>query len=275
MNEYLQNDFVKLFNGDCIEVMKEMINENMKVDKIITSPPYNIIRPNSNDRGYDVYKDGMTNDEYCEWMINIFDLYDKLLNPNGCVIMNLSYGTENTTIMNEVVYNIIKKTNFTLADIIVWKKQSATPNNVSSNKMTRICEYIYIYSRKNEFNTFTSNKKIISYRDTGQAIYENLFNFIEAPNNDYSSELNKATFSTKLVNELIERYVLNSDIVLDNFSGTGTTIYACTLKKIKAIGIELSEAQCEETKDRLKGILPNDRKIMNRGQMSLFDFLKE
>lgn len=273
MIPYYEKDLVKLYNGDCVECMQEMVDQGIKVDKIITSPPYNIIRPNSTDRGYDVYKDGMSNEEYCDWIIKIFKLYDKILNKNGCIMFNLSYGTENTTIMNEVVYNILKRTNFTLADIIVWKKNSATPNNVSSNKMTRICEYIYIYCRKIEFYTFTSNKKVLSYRETGQPIYENVFNFIEAANNDYSSDLNKATFSIQLVNELINRYVLSTDTVLDNFSGTGTTICSCMLRKIKAIGIELSTAQCKETKDRLNGILPNDRKRIDKGQTSLFDFI--
>ena len=188
--------------------------------------------------------------------------------------MNLSYGTENTTIMNEVVYKILKETNFTLADVIIWKKQSATPNNVSSNKMTRICEFVYIFCRETEFYTFTSNKKIISYRETGQPIYENVFNFIEAANNDYSSELNKATFSTQFVNQLLDRYVLSEDIVLDNFSGTGTTMLACLIRNIKAIGIELSENQCKESKDRLNGISVDDRKKIDNGQFTIYDYIR-
>lgn len=271
---FYSKDCVKLYNGDCIKVMQNMVQKGEKINKVITSPPYNITR-HTIDQGYDEYKDGMSNKEYCDWIVNIFQLYDKLLASNGCVIFNLSYGSENTTVMNEVVYNIISRTNFTIADIIIWKKQNATPNNVSSNKMTRLCEFIYIFCRKSEFDTFKTNKKVLSYSKTGQAIYENVFNFIEAPNNDYSSDLNKATFSTKLVYELIDRYVSKDDIVLDNFSGTETTIYACMLKGIKGIGIELSKAQCEETKDRLNYILPNDRKIINKGQMNLFELIEE
>ena len=270
---YYENEKIKLYNGDCVEVLEELAKQKIKINKVITSPPYNIIRPNSTDRGYDVYKDGMSNQEYCDWIVSIFKLYDKVLNKNGCVLFNLSYGTENTTIMNEVVVDILKFTNFTLADILVWKKSSATPNNVSSNKMTRICEFVYVFCRTDEFYTFTANKKKIKSRSTGQAIYENVFNFFEAPNNDYSSELNKATFSTNFVYELMDRYVLPSDVVLDNFSGTGTTMLACLSRGIKGIGIELSEAQCEEAKDRLNGILPEDRKKIDNGQTTIFDFL--
>lgn len=246
-------DCATLYNGDCISVMNFLLERNIKVNKIITSPPYNIIRPNSTDRGYDLYKDGMTNDEYIKWTLEIFDCYDKLLAKNGCIIYNMSYGTENTELMNLVVAEIIKKTKFTLADILVWKKASATPNNVSSNKMTRICEFVYVFCRREEFYTFTSNKKVVGLREeTGQQIFENVFNFFQAPNNDESQDLNKATFSTSFVQNIIDRYVLKEDVVLDNFSGTGTTLIACEMNNIKAIGIELSLNQCKHAMKRFK-----------------------
>ena len=247
-----ETDNISLINGDCIEIMDELINRNIKVNKVITSPPYNIIRPNSTDRGYDLYKDGMANNEYIDWTISIFERYGKLLEKNGAIMYNLSYGTENTEVMNLTVAEIIKRTNFTLADVIVWKKNSATPNNVSSNKMTRIVEFVYIFCRRNEFYTFTSNKKILSYRETKQPIYENLFNYFEAKNNDETQELNKATFSIDFVHNMIDRYVLSDDVVLDNFCGTGTTLIACAMKEIKSIGIEMSEKQCKHSIERIK-----------------------
>jgi len=248
-----KTDYTTLYNGDCVEIMNQLINQKVKVNKIITSPPYNIVRPNSTDRGYDLYKDGMSNEDYIKWTLDIFECYEKILDKNGCIIYNLSYGTENTELMSLVVAEIIKKTNFTLADILVWKKASATPNNVSSNKMTRICEFVYVFCRREEFYSFTSNKKIVGIREeTGQQIYENLFNFFQAANNDESQELNKATYSTSFVQNIIDRYVLKNDVVLDNFSGTGTTLVACEQNKIKAIGIELSLAQCEYTINRFK-----------------------
>lgn len=266
MKSFFETEYSALYNGDCINVMKELISENIKVDKIITSPPYNIIRPNSTDRGYDIYKDGMDNKSYIKWIIDIFKCYDDILNKNGCVLWNMSYGCENTDLMILCIAEIIKKTNFKLADIIIWKKNTATPNNVSSNKMTRICEFVYVFCRDKEFHTFTSRKKVIGYReDTNQKIYENKFNFFEAKNNDNSNQLNKATFSTEFVNELIDRYVEDDDIVLDNFSGTGTTMYACECRNIRSINIELSANQCDYAAKRIKkGI-----------QTSLFNYLEE
>ena len=252
MEAYYRNELSELYNGDCVAIMQELVDRRITFDKVITSPPYNIIRPSSDDRGYDLYKDGMTNGEYSDWIVKIFNLYDNLLNKNGCIMWNMSYGSENTTCMNLTIADILRKTNFTLADIIVWKKNCATPNNVSPNKMTRICEFVYVFCRKEEFNTFTSNKKVVSQSTTGQDIYENVFNFINAANNDESTDLNKATFSTDFVNELIDRYVLPTDIIMDNFSGTGTTMIAAERRNRKGIYIELSEAQCEYSIERLR-----------------------
>ena len=250
----------KIYNEDCLMGMRKIPAGS--VDNVLTSPPYNIIRPNSTDRGYDLYKDGMSNEEYSKWTCEIFNEFDRLLKTDGCVLWNMSYGCENTECMSLTVADIIRNTNFTLADIIVWKKQSATPNNVSQNKLTRICEYVYVFCRKSEFMTFNTNKKVIKKRETGQDIYENVFNFIQAPNNDESTDLNKATFSTEFVQKLINIYVKPHSIVLDCFMGTGTTAIGCINSNVNFIGFELSQAQCEYADKRIKTRLK---------QMSLFD----
>ena len=31
---------IKLYNGDCLEIMKQLIEQKVKVDAVITDPPY-------------------------------------------------------------------------------------------------------------------------------------------------------------------------------------------------------------------------------------------
>jgi len=243
----------KIYNENCLDTMAKMPKDF--VDIVITSPPYNIIRPNSTDRGYDLYKDGMSNNEYIEWTLDIFKEFNKVLKKDGVVLYNMSYGTENTILMSLVVADIIRESEFTLADIIVWKKKSATPNNVSHNKMTRIVEYIYVFCRKDEFHTFNCNKKELSKRETGQSIYENVFNFINAKNNDGSTDLNKATFSTEFVRKLTNIYAKNNSIIYDAFMGTGTTALACVIDGHRYIGSEISKNQCDYAEKRLQPYL--------------------
>lgn len=246
-------EYNTIYNESNLLTMGRM--KSKSIDLIITSPPYNIIRPNSTDRGYDLYKDGMSNNEYIDWTLNIFREFDRCLVRDGIVLYNMSYGTENTILMSLVVADIIRKSDFTLADIIVWKKKSATPNNVSHNKTTRIVEFIYVFCRKDEFHTFNCNKQKLKERESGQAIYENVYNFISAPNNDGSTDLNKATYSTKLVRTLLKMYAKPSSLVYDPFMGTGTTAVACVIDGHDFIGSEISSKQCEYAEKRLSPYL--------------------
>lgn len=252
-------DNITLIQGDCNNAMENLIDDGIKVNKIVTSPPYNIVRPNSTDRGYDLYKDDMTNEEYIEWTLKIFNNFDKILEKDGCIIYNMSYGGENTTCMSLTIAEIIKNTNFTLADIVVWKKKTASPNNVSSNKLTRICEFIYIFVRNEEFKSFKTNKKVVSIRKTGQKSYENKFNFIEAKNNDKPTELNRATYSTDLMHKIFDFYVLENDKILDPFGGTGTTATASYERGNECYSIELSEKQIDYSYNRILDISYNKK----------------
>lgn len=237
-----------IFNEDCLITMdREELQK--KVDIIITSPPYNTSRVGAADKyssRYDEYKDKMSDEQYCDWTVKIFEGYDKVLKKDGCVLYNLSYSSENTQLIWLVISDIIKRTNFTTADCIVWKKSNAIPNNVSKNKLTRIVEYIFVFARKSELKTFNANKKIVGRIErTNQAIFENLYNFIEAKNNDGSNPLNKATFSTDLIKKLMAVYALPNSLVYDSFMGIGTTAKACIEMDMQYVGSEISEKQIE------------------------------
>ena len=252
----------KIFNEDCFVTMDRMIEKNIKVNNIITSPFYNTSRSSKchntqksrdNHEGrYDVHLDNMTDYEYIDFTLKLFDKFDKILEKNGCVLYNISYGSENTHLMWLVIAELIKNSNFTIADDIIWKKKSALPNNTSPNKLTRIVEHVFVFCRKSEFKTFDANKEVVSVRKTGQKMYANYFNFIEAKNNDGSNKLNKATYSTELMLKLMEIYVKKESLIYDPFSGTCTTQNACILYGCNYIGSEISQAQVEFGLKRLE-----------------------
>ena len=262
INNYNSLKLNHIYCEDCHKTINRIKSSNKEIDCIITSPFYNTGRSSKchtseksrqNHEGrYDIHLDDMTNDEYIEFTIHLFNEFDKIVTKNGCILYNMSYGSENTELIWLVLANILKHTNWTIADDIIWKKQSALPNNVSPNKLTRIVEHIFVFCRKEEFKTFKANKKVKSVSKTGQKYYENVFNFIEAKNNDGSCKLNKATFSTDLILQLLDIYVAENSIVYDPFSGTGTTANACILRNINYIGSEISQAQVDFSNQRLK-----------------------
>ena len=73
----------KIFAEDCFITMSNIIEKNIKVNNIITSPFYNTGRGSKchktqksrdNYEGrYDVHLDNMTDDEYIEFTLKLFD----------------------------------------------------------------------------------------------------------------------------------------------------------------------------------------------------------
>ena len=254
---------IKIYNEDCLKTMQDTLAEK-SIDVVITSPPYNNSRTSHTEYSmktrncrYAEYDDNMSNEEYCEWICKVFNGYNRILKKDGVVLFNISYGSENANIFFDCSYHIIHDTPFMVADIITWKKKCAFPNNVSANKLTRICEYVLVCCRKDEYATYHANKEVTSINErTQQPFYSPLYNFIEASNNDASNELNGATFSTDFVLRLMEMYVdetvANSSInIYDSFMGTGTTAMACKIKGYNCYGSEISAKQCEFAEKRL------------------------
>ena len=266
---------IKIFNEDCFSTMDKMIKHKQKIDVVLTSPPYNtnkkagktrtlnntqVKEGNSTYVRYDLFVDNFDDvGGYVQWNRNIFNKLEKVLDKNGVILYNMSYGSENTTDMFLVVADIIQNTNLTIQDCIIWKKSNALPNNCSSNKLTRIIEYVFVFCRKGEEKTFNSNKRIVSTRSTGQNMYENIYNFIEAKNNDGSCNLNKATYSTDLCKKLLSIYARPNSVVYDPFMGSGTTAVACEEMGFTCYGSELSEAQVKYAEDRLSKFRENNK----------------
>jgi len=265
---------IQFLNENCFKTIKRMNTAKYKVDLILTSPPYNTGRCSNSERSrennegrYDIHIDNLSNQEYRDWCVELFNKFNTILNENGIILWNVSYGTDSTVntagigLMWNALSDIIDKTNFTIADRIVWKKKTALPNNVSPNKLTRITEDIFVFCRKNEYKTFSCNKKVSSIGKNGQTFYKNTYNFIEAKNNDGSCKLNKATYSSDLCIQLLDMYANKKTIVYDPFMGSGTTGIACEITNNTCFGSEISLAQVDFSNDRLKKI----RKV-NKGE---------
>lgn len=247
----------KIYNEDCLITMKNNIDEK-SIDLVITSPPYNMTKRKGGyadkEKRYDDYQDWKTEDEYLDWTENIFNSYDKIIKENGIVLYNFSYSIENPSLPYKVVSKILNNTNWMVADTIIWKKSNAIPHPASYNRLNRIIEFIWVFCRKEELKTFKMYKNITKVGKNGQKYYEIIDNYIEAKNNDGSTKLNKATFSSDLIEKLLSLYSKEGYIIYDNFMGTGTTAIAAIRKRCKYIGSEISKEQCMYAENRISRI---------------------
>jgi DNA modification methylase len=241
-----------LFNEDCSDTMKRI--PNGYVDGIITSPPYNINVERSDcyyDNGYS-HLDSLSEKDYLSKRCGEFLLFSNILKQDGVICYNLSYSKENPVLPSLLVSDVHNRTDFTLADIICWKKNSSIPFQTSPTKLSRITELIYVFVNKTFLHSFTTNKEVSKINaTTGQKFYKNYTNFIEAKNNDGFKSSLKAAYSVELCDKLIDIYFPEGSIIYDPFSGIGTTQISCKKNKCRYIGSEIIKDHFDNAIGRL------------------------
>ena len=130
-----------------------MVENNIKVDTILCSPPYNMTHRKGGfaDTGrYDVYEDWKTEEDYLKWTIDLFNKFDLILNKQRSIIYNFSYSIENPSLPYKLVTEIVKNTNFDIVDTIIWKKKCGIPFPANGKRLSRNWEYVFVFVRKEE-----------------------------------------------------------------------------------------------------------------------------
>jgi site-specific DNA-methyltransferase (adenine-specific)/modification methylase len=243
----------KFYNEDCLLTMKNM--KEGFIDLILTSPPYNMTKRKGGyadkQPRYDTYNDWMTEEQYIDWSVNLFNEFDRVLKTNKVVLYNFSYSVENPILPYLLVCAINNQTNFTLGDTIIWKKPNSVPHPASYNRLNRTIEFVFVFCRKTELKTYEMHKKIKSIGKNGQNYYEIVDNFFIAKNNSETTNLNKATYSIEFCDFLLSHYGTKDYLVYDPFMGTGTTAISCLKNNMLFVGSEISEKQVNHSEKRI------------------------
>lgn len=250
-------DFINtIFNESCLETVNHINN----VDVVLTSPFYNTAgstildgrksKANQYAR-YDTKVDTMTDEEYCQFTIDLFNGLDKVLKDDGVVLYNISYSTNNSNGFLLAVSDIIRHTNFSMVDMISWKKENCIPNVSSPNRLTRIVEPVFVFCKKGHEKTFYANKPIMPQKDSPHIVYKSINNIIEAKTSDGKCPYNKATYSTDLCKKLLSIYAPSNGLIYDPFMGSGTTAVACVEMGLKYVGSEISSNQVNYANERI------------------------
>ena len=248
----------KNYCGDTIETMKKIDDKSIQL--ILTSPPYrrgqridglnNIYQKANKD-----FDDNMTDEEYVNWSVEIFKQYDRILKDTGVVAYNLSYTTYSPSLPYFVIQEVFKNTNFIIADTVSWEKSSCIPSASHPQALTRKCELVYIFVKKQHIKDYDANKEVNSVVEkTGQKFFKIYYNLLKAKNNDGKMEGHGATFSSDFAKFFIDLYSFPDSLVLDNFMGTGTVAVACCELGRKWIGIDNAQAYIDMANERISQV---------------------
>jgi len=257
----------KIYLGDCIKIMKTLPDKS--IDLVFADPPFNIgIK-------YDVHNDNMPYNEYYEWSKKWIKETHRLLKSNGTIY--IAIGDEFAAEINV----ILKKTGFYFRNWIIWYY---TFGQNQRKKFNRAHTHL-LYFTKNK-DEFTFNDKDIRIPSARQLIYKDKrANPIgKIPDDVWQFSRVCGTFKERIGNhpcqmpeDLLELIIKTSskegDLILDPFSGTGTT--ATVAKKLKRnfLTMEISEEYYNVILKRLENIEPKikrSKKVETENQKSLF-----
>ena len=245
---------IKLYKGDCLEIMDKLIAEGVKVDAIITDPPY-----------------GTT---ACKWdsiipFDKMWDRLNKLIKPNGAIVL---FGSEPFSSLLRI--SNLKNYKYDW----VWEKSN--PANIGlSNIMPLkyheniICFYMSqpTYNKqmikRDELGTKRLKNKNNPIRFKGSAIQGTSKKTVNYDINRYDEDFKNPSTILKfkvergklhptqkpvtLLEYLIKTYTKENETVLDFTMGSGTSGVACVNTNRNFIGIEKDEKYFEISKNRI------------------------
>lgn len=218
---------MKLYNGDCLEILKTFTDKS--VDVSFTSPPYNRKR---NDK-YENYDDTIVN--YYGFLC---DFTNELLRiTKKWVFVNIQTNYYNRSDVYKYIGNYADK----IQNMIVWEKTNPMP--ASGNNITNAVEYFIVLGN----NSLKSNTTYTK-------------NHISSSVNSQMDKIHKAVMKQEVCDWFIEKFTNENDLVLDPFMGLGTTGISCKKMNRDFIGIELDKSYYEMAEKRINDFCYNDKK---------------
>jgi len=235
---------MKLYNGDCLEVMDRLIVEGVKVDAIITSPPYNVDLGNNkyNKTPYSLYKDNKEHWEYIAWLKDIFSKAKEILIDGGRVAINIGDGKNGSIPTHSDIIQFMRDLGYIQMTTIIWNKNQVSPRTAwgswlspSSPSFPTPFEYILIFAN--------NSKKLTTKGDTDLIKEEFINNSLALwnikPETNLKAIGHPAVFPLEIPLRLMKMLTYTNAVILDPFMGSGTTGVACINTNRDFIGIEL------------------------------------
>ena len=109
-----------------------MKDEDISVDVIVTSPPYNI------NKEYGEYSDNKKDEEYLNWLQNVAESSRSILKENGSFFLNIG-GRTDKSLLPFLVAQRFQKAGYILQNTIHWIKSiSIDPEDIGRSNGYRI-----------------------------------------------------------------------------------------------------------------------------------------
>lgn len=149
-----------ILQGDCFDLIK--LQPDNSVDLVITSPPYaDIVNYGKN---ISIKKPN----EYCDWLLPIFNEIHRVLKPSGSFILNINDNCSNglrNPFIYELIYRSQKETNLKFYDTYIWHKMNGIPNG-GKKRFRNTTEFIFHFVKNQKELKFYMDRALQEPKET-------------------------------------------------------------------------------------------------------------
>ena len=273
----------KIINGDCVKVMASL--PESCVDLIVTSPPYNV------GIDYDSHDDRQSMEDYWQFTKDWLSESYRILKDDGRIAVNIPYEVNvqdrggRILFMSEF-YQIMKNLGFKFFGLVDLNEQSPHRSKTTAwgSWMSPSAPYIYnpkecviLGYKKNHIKKVKGEPQwkgeLVDLEQEDGTIKQKMM-YQEEDKKEFMSlvygqweyfadtkQQTKATFSMDIPLKAIKILTYRNDIVLDPFTGSGTSLVAAEVSGRRWLGIELSENYTKVAKDRVQHFVDKNRQM--------------
>lgn len=256
-------DLNKIHQGDCIELLKKVPDNS--VDLIFADPPYNLqlngelYRPNQTkvDAVTDAWDKFESKEDYDKFTILWMKECHRILKPSGSFWV---IGTYHNIFR---VGAILQNTGFWMLNDIIWVKTNPMPN-FKGTRFNNAHETL-IWATKSKSSNYTFHYHSMKVMNDDLQMRSDWL--IPICQGDERIKVNgQKAHSTQKPAELLLRIILSTsnpdDIVLDPFSGSGTTAAVAKRLGRRYIAFDREEFYIQVANDRLSKIKPLEKPLL-------------
>lgn len=218
------------------------------VHLMVTSPPYNVSKE---------YDQDLSLKEYLSMLNRVWKETFRVLVPGGRVCINVAnLGRKPYIPLHTFIIEQMLSIGFLMRGEIIWDKAaSASPSTAwgswlsASNPVLRdVHEYILVFS-KTGFRRPKGDRENTIQKEDFLEWTKSVWTFSAVQARKIG---HPAPFPVELPHRCIQLFSYKGDVVLDPFTGSGTTCLAAHQDSRVYIGYEKNEAYCQLAEERIK-----------------------
>lgn len=252
-----------IYQGDCVELLKQVPSNS--IDLIFADPPYNLqlngelYRPNQTkvDAVTDDWDKFDSKEEYDRFTEKWLSECHRVLKPTGSIWVIGTY--HNIFRVGAILQNL----GFWMLNDIIWVKNNPMPN-FKGTRFNNAHETL-IWSTKSKNSNYTFHYHSLKVMNDDLQMRSDWL--IPICSGDERIKVNgQKAHSTQKPAELLYRVILSTsnpgDIVLDPFSGSGTTAAVAKRLRRNFIAFEKEQFYIDVANDRLSKVIPLHKDLL-------------